>query len=266
LNSGGELLDSILQDPDLTGFKEPLEVWVEKWGDEGRTDHPIRFYVDESSAGNHTIYSSTRTIDPGCQYRLFVNNPQTDKSLTATCYTVDTENLHFSIDNTYSSVTVQSLDSVYYYQTELFFCFVEVSPGDTVYCRIPLFKHTLTNETKKAGAIKVLSLDRPEVLEYIGNSIAPSPDVRRYARKRPYDFRLILGDEVLFDYLNTLYGSEQKFQATQPISNIRGGKGIFSSVHRKSLGSIYMKDYWYVSLSENEYTKYLNFQPKSWYE
>ncbi len=274
LNSDGELLDSVICDPDLAGFEEPLEVWVEKWNEKGRIDHPIQFFPDPfagidqglSATGKNTIYSSTRIIDPGFKYRLFVINHATGKTITASCYTIAADDLRYQIDNTYSSVTVQSLDSVYFYQTEMFFSFVEVTDTDTVYRRIPLFKHTLTNESKAAGATKLLSLDRPDVMQYIGNSIESMPGVKRYAREKPYDFRLILGDEVLFDYQNTLYSSDLKYQAAQPITNINGGKGIFSSVHWKSLGSIYMLPYWYVALSKNKYVKHLNFQAVSWYE
>ena|GEM_PF-1207019 len=274
LNSDGETLDSIFRNPDRTGFNEPFEVWVEKWDQNGRIDHPILFSPDSSTSsrsapfhpGKNTIYSSTRNIDSGFIYRLFIIDSKTRKTLTAACYTVSDEQLHYVMDNTYSTVTLESLDSVYFYQTEMYFNFVEVTEKDTSYRQIPLFKHALSNGSKKSGKVLALSLDRPDLFNTIGKSIEVKAGIRRYALLRPFEYRLILGDEVLFDYQNTLNISDQIYQTTQPITNIMGGKGIFSSVHRKQLGSIYMLDQWYTSLSENPDTKNLNFQPRPWHE
>jgi len=272
MNTKGESLDSVLLDPSRNGFSEPLEVTLEKWGVNGLIGYPIQFTVNHAIEqeyplthfGENSVYSASRTIDPGCVYRLFVTNPANGKTLTATCYTIDASNLHYRIENTYNSVTVDCLDSVYFYQTEMYFCFVEVSAQDTVYRRIPLFKYTLSNESKKAGATKELNMERPDIMQLIGNSIEPALEIKRYARKRPYEYRLVLGDEVLFDYQNTLTQFSQQYQSSQPITNICGGKGLFSSAYCKSLGSLYMLDYWYVTLSENKYTKNLNFQPIPW--
>lgn len=274
LNSGDESLDQIFNNPDRTGFSDPFEVWVEKWDQNGKIDHPILFSPDTSTSkrsdsfqsGKNSIYSSTRNIDSGFIYRLFIIDPKTRRTLTASCYTVSDEQFHYSMDNTYSTVSLESIDSVYFYQTEMYFNFVEITEKDTVYRQIPLFKHTLTNGSKKSGKILALSLDRPDLFNTIGKSIEVNSGIARYARQRPFEYRLILGDEVLFDYQNTLMNSDQIYQTTQPISNIMGGKGIFSCVHRKPLGSIYMLDQWYTSLSENPDIKNLNFRPIPWHD
>ena len=274
LNTDREILDSALRNPDKSGFDEPLEVWVEKWNESGRIGQPIPLKPDTAiqvseevfAAGRNTLYSTRRTIDPGCLYRLFIFRPETGQTLTASCFTVATDKLDLDIDNTYSTVKLVSLDSVYFYETDMYFSFVEVSETDTLFRRIPIFKFIETNGAKLEGVAMTLSLNRPDMFIRIGHSIEVRPDVKRYARARPFDYRLVVGDEMLFDYQNSFIVSGQLYQTTQPITNIRGGKGIFTSAYRKSLGSLYMLDQWYGKLASKEETLHLNFQPVPWKE
>lgn len=245
-------------------FELPLDIWLERWQNNERTDHPIKLSLVEDQNGN-CLYMTSQQIKAGATYRLFVFDPNSDRSLTASCYTLPVPNIQLKIDNTWTSAEISSLDSVFFYQTELYFRFIEISESDTSFRSIKLMDDIKFNPNKLQGNKIILNLDRPNIPNTIRASIPDtSTDITRIALRKPYEYRLTIGDETFYDYLITYYPKRNQYQSVGPISNIQGGIGLFASIFTKSLVQLRMPDEWFVAFSQIEELLELNFVPYAW--
>ncbi len=250
---------------------DSLEVWLEIYRQNQRVGHPIAMTPEllekdpgifESKA--QLIYWTEMDIVGDSECRLTVLNLQTGQSLSSSCMLLSLQGFKPMIMSNQTRLDFVSIPGVFFYEVNCLFHYVEVSETDTVFKSISYPIGTVINGMKDDGKEMSISLNRPNWWDFITRHITVNENVKRYAFERPLEFRLLIGDQYLFDYRRSFSGYETMIHTGQSLSNIQGGFGIFSAYDETSLFYQAMTPNWYDKLAGYDQTKDLNFANYPW--
>ncbi len=213
---------------------------------------------------NQLIYYADIGLVGDSECRLSIFNRQNGKSISSTCNLFSLQGFKPMVMANLTRLDFKSIPEVFFYEVNCLFHFVEVSETDTIFKTISYPVGTIINGSKDAGLEMSISLERPDWWGYLGRHIPVKLGVVRYAFERPLEFRLLVGDQYLFDYRRSFSGNETVIHTGQSFSNIQGGFGIFSAYDETSLFYQAMLPDWYDKLAENPETKGLNFANHPW--
>lgn len=261
----GETIDAPSYNPDS------LEVFLEMFRHNQRIGYPIIMIpelVDKEPglfrSKDQLIYSAEFDIKGETECRLTILNNQTGESIFSECNLITLDEFKPLFMANFTRIDFKSIENVFFYEASSLFHFVEVSETDTTFMSVSYPNGTVINGLKKAGVPMSLHLESTNWLEKLRDNIQVKPNVRRYAMSHPLEFKLLIGDQFLFDYRRSFSGVETIIHTGQSFSNIQGGFGLFCSYHEKTLFQTPMQAYWYDRLATHPATKDLNFSNKPW--
>ncbi len=225
-------------------------------------------YVEKDTgrfeADSQLIYSTDVDLVGDSECRLTILNRQNGESYSSSCNVFSLKEFKPLVVSNLTRLNFSSLSGVFFYEVYCFFHYAEVSATDTVFKTVRYPIGTIINCTKEENKEMSISLERPDWWGFLGSHISVDPDVKRYAFERPLEFRILVGDQYLFDYRRSFSGFETMIHTGQSFSNIQGGFGIFCSYDDKTIFFQAMLPNWYDKLAEQAETKELNFLNFPW--
>lgn len=261
----GETITAPSFDPDS------LAVFLEVFRFGQRVGHTIIMtpeLVDKDTglfeSRSQLIYSTDFELIEDSECRLTIVNLEKGESVSSRCNLFSLKDFKPMIMGNLTRLDFTSIPNVFFYEVNCLFHYVEVSDTDTVFQSISYPIATVINGTKEADKEMSISLERPDWWGFIQRHIPVKQNVIRYALDRPLEFRLLVGDQYLFDYRRSFSGYETMIHTGQSFSNIQGGFGIFSAYDEKALFRQAMQPDWYDKLAEYEQTRDLNFANFPW--
>ena len=261
----GETISAPVYDPDS------LDVFLEVYRFEQKVGYTIIMvpeFVEKDTglfdANSQLMYSTDVDLVGDSECRLTILNKQTGESYSSHCNVFSLTGFKPMVVSNLTRLEFGSIPGVFFYEVYCFFHYAEVSETDTVFKTLRYPIGTIINATKEKNKEMSVSLERPDWWNYLGNHIPVKPKVKRYAFERPLEFRILVGDQYLFDYRRSFSGFETIIHTGQSFSNIQGGFGIFTSYDDKSIFFQAMLPNWYDKLAQYPQTKDLNFANHPW--
>ncbi|MCX6225020.1 MAG: hypothetical protein NTV01_09795 [Bacteroidia bacterium] len=202
-----------------SNYYNPDSIWValEVWNSGTRTGNPVRCYyepVQKDSgffqAANSNLYSFRKTLIPGMEYRLFFKDQASGRAASARCISPSLEGLHFDFNDSFTYVNFSSMPDVYYYRITCRFHYVEVTDQDTSFLWLDYPGSLFINPAKDQHRSISMPLVRIPSWDFLPEHIPVKSGVIRYALKYPIEYRISVGDEFLYDYI-------QKYQEGKAI-------------------------------------------------
>lgn len=253
------------------------EVKIEKWRDGEFREEIIFNEVDTISRDSgifayktNRVFAARARLDGEAEYRLRVNIPGKEDTITARTHLVDRiriikppytqPTLNFSQYTGEVEVEWKSAPYARVYFLQVRFNYFEVFNRDTMpkslIWRIAHYvsDHSLGNETMEAR------INHEQFYRWLPSKIEPaSPGIKRIANKKAFDFLFTIGGEELYTYMQ-IYDPDDGITQDKPIfTNISGGIGIFSARYEQELNGKALTFPSIDSLSRGIYTKSLGF-------
>ena len=254
-----------------TFHPDSLEVWLEVYRFNQRVGYPIVMVPEllTKEPGmfkreNQLVYSAEVKLIGDSECRILVLNKQSGESISSSCNLFSLQEFKPMFLSNMSRMEFYSLPDVYFYEVTCEFSYVEVTETDTSFQSLTYPVGIIFNGSKEPDLIMSISLNRPDWLNFLVQNIPVRPDVTRYALARPLEYKLLVGDQYLYDYRRSFSGKETVFHTGQSISNIQGGLGIFTAFDKLTLFSLPMLPHWYDKLANYPETKDLNFINYPW--
>jgi len=261
----GETITAPVYDPDS------LEVFLEVFRYGQRAGHTIIMtpeLVDKDSgifeSRNQLVYSTELDLVEDSECRLTIVDREKGESLSAHCNLFSLQDFKPMIVGNMTRMDFSSLPNVFFYEVSCLFHYVEVSDTDTVFRSISYPVGTVINGTKEDKREMSISLERPYWWDFLGRHIPVQKNITRYALERPLEFRLLVGDQYLYDYRRSFSGDETLIHTGQSFSNVQGGFGIFSAYDDNTIFWQAMLPDWYDKLAVHAQTQALNFVNHPW--
>lgn len=250
---------------------DSLEVWLEIYRHDQRVGFSIAMTPEfnDKEPGifdpkDQLVYSAELKLVGDSECRLTILNKQTGESTSSRCNLFTLYGFKPMYMSNLTRMDFNTLPNVFFYEVTCNFHYVEVSETDTVFKSLSYPVGTVLNGSKEADKPMSISLERPYWWNYLEGHITIKPNVTRYALQRPLEFKLLIGDQYLFDYRRSFSGNETIIHTGQSLSNIQGGFGLFCSYDEKALFNLEMLPDWYDKLAVHPQTKDLNFANHPW--
>ncbi len=261
----GETITAPVYDPDS------LEVFLEVYRFNQRVGHTVAMTPEllDKDTGlfddkSQLIYWTELDLVGDSECRLTILNRQTGESLSSYCNLFSLQGFRPMLMSNLTRLVFNSLPNVFFYEVNCLFHYVEVSDTDTVFQSVSYPIGTVINGTKEEDQEMSISLERPDWWDFIERHIPVKANVSRYALERPLEFKLLVGDQYLFDYRRSFSGYETVIHTGQSFCNIQGGFGIFSAYDETTLFHQAMLPDWYDKLAVHPQTQALNFANYPW--
>ncbi len=250
---------------------DSLDVWLEVYRYDQRVGYPILMVPKtmEKEPGVFTqdgfyVYEADVEIVGDSECRLMIVKKQTGETISSSCKLFSLQDFRAMFMSNMTRMDFISLPDVFFYEVTCLFHYVEISQTDTSFLSLTYPVGVALNGSGEAGNRLSINLERPEWWIYLSENIPIKPDVIRYAFERPLEFKLLIGDQYLFDYRRSFTGNEELYHTGQSISNIQGGVGIFSAYDAKTLFRQPMQPHWYDKLASYPEVQDLNFMNIPW--
>ena len=250
---------------------DSVSLSMEIWENGSRIGNPIKCHYASQikdtgffQSLNSNLFSFRKTLIPQKEYRFLFKDLQTGKTATSRCIVPSLKILDAQFNEYYTSVHLNSLPNVYFYRTTCRFHYVEVTDHDTSFLWVDYPGTWSINPAKDSGRDITMPLVRIPYWEFLPEKIPVKEGVTRYALKYPIDYRILIGDEFLFDYLDNNKDGEREFNTLTVSSNISGGLGIFTAYDEKLLLKLPTLETFFDKLSDYPQMAKLNFKNYPW--
>jgi len=250
---------------------DSVAVALEVWNHGTRVGNPVRCYYESVQkdsgffqSGNSTLYSFRKKLIPGMEYRLFFKDLSTGRAASARCVSPSLEGLHFDFNESFTYVDFSSLPDVYFYRITCRFHYVEVTDHDTSFLWLDYPGSQFINPAKNNERAVSMSLVRIPYWEFLPENIPVKSGVTRYSMKFPIEYRISVGDEFLFDYLQEYREGEGDFNSPLIASNISGGIGLFTAYDEKLVLKLPFQETFFDKLADYPQMTRLNFINYPW--
>jgi hypothetical protein len=250
---------------------DSVAVAMEVWNLGTRIGNPVRCYYEpvQKDSGffqsvNSTLYSFRKRLIPGMEYRLFFKDLASGRTASARCTSPSLAGLHLDFNGWFTYVIFSSLPDVYYYKITCRFHYVEVTDQDTSFLWLDYPGAIFINQAKDQGRSISLPLVRIPYWDFLPENIPVKSGVTRYAMKFPIEYRISVGDEFLFDYIQKYREGEGDFNSPLIASNISGGIGLFTAYDEKLVLKLPFQETFFDKLADYPQMTGLNFINYPW--
>jgi hypothetical protein len=277
----------LLSDPYNSYFKEnDLDVWMESWKDGALTGRYTFEYIDGDSIGiskdagifpasPNILYRLKSTLDAGAEYRLFVHRIAAGDTITASTVLVQSFNILFPVSGIYG-LNFADTNKIQYanayavhariYDLTLRFDYTETDLSTGVATNKHhdwvMFNNHIGDNDYGSG-VMAYEMRANQFFTFISTVIWSNPNVERTFTGLSFTF-YAGGEELYLQYLNNLANlGFGELYATTSYTNIQGAYGIFSSVRKQTIDSIFLSDRSLDTLACGYLTSGLGFIPST---
>ena len=268
-----QAIDSVNPDRDSTLWDIPIEIYIEKYGDDGDPEEVIYFESTSLPAkdsgffpdNNYHLYQANFQPDIGKTYVLYAYFKNPERLVSGKTIIMNPPKVIDPSNVLYRSLTFDSLSSMYIrwqpvdfgglYQGFFRFHYAEVDGNTRVNMHLdfptPVYSIMGTDITVEK------SLNPQNFFKFLNQNLEVKPDIKRVPSGIEYFF-YSTGEDLALWY-NTLNDGSSSQTSLFEYSNIEGGKGIFTSWTTQRVPNIPLSLVSIRNLKTNPLTKDLGF-------